>query len=183
AAPAERPPPRPRLGPRALPLSSPPTETRKNHRLAYHLWRRLAAALPALPPLVCVGGPGWRTGDLTQLIAGDPALRGKLLLLSGLTDRDLAWLYRHCAFTLYPSLVAGWGLPVVESLASGKYCVASSAPSIAELGGGLLDLLDPLDFAAWYREVHRLLTDAAYLRAREQRIAAYRPRAWAAAGD
>ena len=47
----------------------------------------------------------------------------------------------------------------------------------------MLDLLDPLDFAAWYREVRRLLTDPGYLRTKERRIAGYRPRSWAEAGE
>jgi glycosyltransferase involved in cell wall biosynthesis len=158
-------------------------EIRKNHRLAYQLWSRLNEAEPALMPLVCVGGAGWRTDDLTRLIAADVDLRGKLILLGGLADEDLGWLYRHCAFTLYPSFFEGWGLPVAESLAYGKYCVASTAPSVAELSRGMLDLLDPLDFAAWYRELRRLLTDPGYLRTKERRIAGYRPRSWAEAGE
>lgn len=158
-------------------------EIRKNHRLAYQLWSRLNENEPTLVPLVCVGGAGWRTGDLTRLIAADHELRGKLILLGGLADDDLGWLYRHCAFTLYPSFFEGWGLPVAESLAHGKYCVASTAPSVAELSRGVLDLLDPLDFAAWYHEIRRLLTDPGYLRAKERRIAGYRPRSWAEAGE
>ena len=158
-------------------------EIRKNHRLAYQLWSRLNETEPALVPLVCIGGTGWRTDDLTRLIAADHDLRGKLILLAGIADDDLGWLYRHCAFTLYPSFFEGWGLPVAESLAYGKYCVASSAPSVAELSRGMLDLLDPLDFAAWYREIRRLLTDPGYLRTKERRIAGYHPRSWAAAGE
>jgi len=158
-------------------------EIRKNHRLAYQLWSRLNATEPSLVPLVCVGGPGWRTDDLTCLIAADPELRGKLILLGGLADDDLGWLYRHCALTLYPSFFEGWGLPVAESLAYGKYCVATTAPSVAELSRGVLDLLDPLDFAVWHREVRRLLTDPGYLRTKERRIAGYRPRSWVEAGE
>jgi glycosyltransferase involved in cell wall biosynthesis len=159
-------------------------EIRKNHRLLYNLWNRLNQTDPAiLLPLVCVGGAGWRTDDLMRLIAGDQALHGKLLMLPGLADGDLGWLYRNCAFTLYPSHVEGWGLPVAESLSLGKYCVASTAASIAELSQGLLDLLDPLDFVAWRREIGRLLSEPGYLGAKERRIAAYRPRDWTAAGD
>jgi glycosyltransferase involved in cell wall biosynthesis len=174
----------PPLRPGRFVLCVSTVEIRKNHRLIYHLWSRLNETEPALlPPLVCVGGPGWRTDDLMRLIAADRNLRGKLILLRGLADGDLGWLYRNCAFTLYPSFVEGWGLPVAESLSYGKYCVASTAPSIAELSRGLLDLLDPLDFAAWHREIRRLLTEPGYLRAKERRIATYRPRDWASAGE
>ena len=98
-------------------------------------------------------------------------------------NEALAWLYRNCAFTLHPCFAEDWAQPVAESLAGGKYCVATTAPANAELAQGLLDLLDPLDFVAWHREVGRLLTDAGYRRTKESRIAAYRPRDWTSAGD
>jgi len=126
---------------------------------------------------------GWLSGDLLSLIQGDVRLRGKLILLHDVSDAALGWLYRHCAFTLYPSFVEGWGLPVAESLAVGKYCVASTAPSIRELSQGLLDQLDPLDFMAWYREVMRLLREPGYLAAKERRLAHFRPVEWHAAGE
>ena len=155
-----------------------------NHQLLYDLWIRLADEMPdRLIPLLFVGDPGWLAGDLIGTIRDDRRLHERLLILSGLPDEALGWLYRNCAFTLYPSFAGGWPRPVVESLALGKYCVASTAPANAELSQGLLDLLDPLDFMAWQGEVGRLLTDPGYLSAKERRIAAFRPRAWASAGD
>ena len=159
-------------------------EVRKNHRLLYQLWARLAEQEPDLIiPLLLVGDRGWSTDDLVRIMTADRRLRGKLLLLHDLPDAELAWLYSHCRFTLYPSFVEGWGLPVAESLALGKYCVASTAPSIPEAAQGLLDLIDPLDFAAWYAEIRRLLREPAYLAAKQQRLAAFRPVSWHEAGE
>jgi glycosyltransferase involved in cell wall biosynthesis len=183
AAPMERPAGLPDVTPGRFALFVSTVEIRKNHRLLYQLWNRLAETEPAvLVPLVCVGGPGWRTDDFMRVVAANRRLDGRLFLLQGIDDAALAWLYRNCSFTLYPSLVEGWGLPVAESLSQGKYCVASSASSVIELSRGLLDLLDPLDFAAWHREVRRLLTEPGYLDAKERRLAGYRRRDWAAAG-
>ena len=53
------------------------------------------------------------------------------------TDRELAWLYGRAAFTVFPSLAEGWGLPIGESLWFGKPCVASDATSMPEVGGPL----------------------------------------------
>src|SRR5579884_1882750 len=155
-------------------------EPRKNHILLYHLWRRLLAEHPdRLLPLVLVGTRGWNSDDFLRMLAMDGRLNPDwLAVMHGIDDAALGWLYRHCAFTLYPSLYEGWGLPVAESLGYGKRCIAANAGGIPEAAQGCAELLDPLDFAAWYRAVLRLL---------EQREAApapfFRPLGWAAAMD
>jgi len=155
-----------------------------NHQLLYDLWVRLAEEIPdRLIPLLCVGAAGWLSGDLLGIIRDDERVRGRLFVLPDQPGSSLAWLYRHCAFTLHPALAGGWPSSLLDSLALGKYCVASAVPASSELSQGLLDLLDPLDFMAWHDEVRQLLAEPRYLVAKERRIAAFRPRAWSSAGD
>ena len=95
-------------------------------------------------------------------------------------DDELAWLYRNCAFTMYPSFYEGWGLPVSESLAYGKYCLASDTSSLPEAGAGLAGHLDPLDFVAWRDAVLALIRSPELLEAHETKIRdTYRPTTWA----
>ena len=58
------------------------------------------------------------------------------------TDAALDAAYAACAFTVYPSLVEGFGLPVIESLAHGKPCVCSARGALGEsaAGGGCVAL-------------------------------------------
>ena len=51
------------------------------------------------------------------------------------TDGQLAYLYRKCLFTVYPSEYEGWGLPVGESLWFGKNVIAARNTSMPEVGG------------------------------------------------
>ena len=45
--------------------------------------------------------------------------------------------------TAFPSFVEGWGLPVGESLAGGKICLASSGGAVPEVGGDFADSINP----------------------------------------
>jgi glycosyltransferase involved in cell wall biosynthesis len=155
-------------------------EVRKNHLLVYQIWRRLLEVHGSrVPRLVIVGRPGWLTGDLLYQIHGDPLTRDRLLVLSDATDAELEWLYRHCLFTVYPSHYEGWGLPIAESLCHGKYCVASRASSMPEIGGDLVGYHDSLDVQGFLRLVSEALFDGAFRARREAEIRArYRSTPW-----
>ncbi|ABD08532.1 Glycosyl transferase, group 1 [Rhodopseudomonas palustris HaA2] len=162
-------------------LSVSTIQSRKNFDLLYHLWRRLTEqGTPRLPTLVIVGQPGFGSADLLWQIAHDPVTASSILHLPRAGDEELAWLYRNCAFTLYPSFYEGWGLPVSESLAFGKYCLASNTSSLPEAGAGLAGHLDPLDFAAWRDAVLDLIHSPEQLAGYEAAIRSnYRPVTWA----
>jgi glycosyltransferase involved in cell wall biosynthesis len=166
-------------------LSVGTLEARKNHELLYQLWRRLAARHgPALPPLVWAGRPGWLTADLLQRVRRDPLTRERVLLLPGVTDPHLRWLYGGCRFTLYPSHYEGWGLPVAEALAQGKWCVCSDASSLPEIAPGLVGLHDPLDLDGCRRLAERALFEDGFLEQQERRLRRlFRPTPWAACAD
>jgi glycosyltransferase involved in cell wall biosynthesis len=57
-------------------------------------------------------------------------------------DAALEAAYRACDFTVYPSLMEGFGLPVLESLAHGRPCLCSERGALGESarGGGCLTL-------------------------------------------
>jgi len=108
---------------------------RKNHLFITQVWTRLAAELGTrLPRLIFVGRAPADQEAMMERLGRDPALADHLIHVSGASDAQLAWLYRRCLFTVFPSLYEGWGLPVAESLAVGKVCLASNASSIPEVG-------------------------------------------------
>jgi len=57
-------------------------------------------------------------------------------------DRTLHQAYRECLFTVYPSLMEGLGLPILESLWHGKPCVCGGNGALGEVarGGGCLPI-------------------------------------------
>lgn len=145
---------------------------RKNHLFAYRLWRRLVEELgEAVPTLVFAGQRGWRTEELFATMTADAAMwNRKLRFVEGPTDEEVSWLYANCAFSIFPSLYEGWGLPILESLSFGKYCLAGDNTSLPEAGQGLAFHADAEDEAAWLAELRRVITEPGYLDAANARI-------------
>ena len=157
-------------------------ELRKNHRLLIRVWQRLLERHGAnlVPNLIFAGKIGWLVDDLLAELEASGYLNGKIILLRSLSDAELQQAYRSCLFTVFPSLCEGWGLPIAESLAHGKFCVASNHTSIPEAGGELIDYFDPLNEDDALAKIERPLIDPGYLAAREAQLRAeYRPRTWA----
>ena len=171
----------PPLRPGGFVISVSTIQSRKNFDLLYRLWHRFAdEGRRDLPRLVMVGARGFGSGDLLDQMARDPRVRDSILVLHDASDVELAWLYRNCAFTLYPSFAEGWGLPIAESLGYGKPCLASNTTSMPEAGAGLAVHLDPLDFKAWHDTIIAWSLDEAAREAMARDIAAtYRPTTWA----
>ncbi len=80
-----------------------------------------------------------------------------LLYAGSANDEHLHAAYRQCSFTVYPSLIEGFGLPVLESLQHGRPCICSGRGAIAEsaAGGGCLALpsVDAENLAAAMRSL------------------------------
>ena len=137
--------PRPDLGGPYL-LSVGTLEPRKNLGVVIEAYRLLRREQPDLR-LVLVGAEGWGEG---------PELAGDGIRWLGFVPGDeLAELYRGAAVFVYASLFEGFGIPVVEALASGVPVVCSSHESLDEACGGSAlraDPRDPAAFAAAIRE-------------------------------
>jgi glycosyltransferase involved in cell wall biosynthesis len=98
-----------------------------------------------LPLLVFPGKYGRGGAEFQSLLASDADLAQSVRVLRSPSGADLAWLYQHCLFTVYPSQFEGWGLPVGEAARFGKYCVASLTTLVPEVCGDLLVYVDPHD--------------------------------------
>ncbi len=155
-------------------------ERRKNHETLYRAYTRLIdAGETNLPLLVFVGMPGWGVNDLMADLRFDPRTKDLIKLLHHVNDTDLARLYQHALMTVFPSLYEGWGLPVAESLATGKCCLASGVASIPEVGGDLVEYVDPWNVPAWSERLLWYFNNPSLVADKEARIKeSYQPMSW-----
>jgi glycosyltransferase involved in cell wall biosynthesis len=128
-------------------LSVGTIDVRKNQALLCRIWNELADSFGAdnIPQLVLVGR------DDIDIASADPTasclfVADRIVALNGLTDGQVAALYKACLFTAFPSLAEGYGLPVAESLQYGKLCISSSLAPVRERTGDLAWYFRPDDF-------------------------------------
>lgn len=167
------------LGDRPFVLYVSTIERRKNHDILYRAWLRLREQGDEPHRLVLVGMRGWGVQDLLNDLRLDPRLHDDIEVREHVTDRELDELYRQAAFTVFPSLYEGWGLPVAESLAHGRFCLCADTSSLREVGGVWCDYLDPWNLDAWVTRLAFYMHDPQALAIRQEQIAReYRPTAW-----
>jgi FkbM family methyltransferase len=98
--------------------------------------------------------------ELNQIVRRCPAIR----LLSHLPDEAVSEIFEQCAFTVFPSVEEGFGLPILESLWRGRPCVCADFGAMAEVaeGGGCL-MVDTRSPQALSQALERLVHDPALL--------------------
>jgi glycosyltransferase involved in cell wall biosynthesis len=79
-----------------------------------------------------------------------------------LSDEAMAREYRDCDLLLFASTYEGFGLPIVESQATGRSVVTSRLLSMPEVAGDGACLVDPFDVESIRNGVLRVIHDATY---------------------
>jgi glycosyltransferase involved in cell wall biosynthesis len=110
---------------------------------------QLVLAGPELP--VLSGGPEIHQA-IRELSLGD------VVVLAGYVPDDcMPGLYAQARLLAMPSLYEGFGLPVLESMASGVPVVASNSSSLPEIAGDAALLVSPQDESAWTEAIEDVL--------------------------
>lgn len=161
-------------------LSVSTIEIRKNHHRLVEVWKRLYRKFgEQLPKLVIVGRWGWDVEELRESLNSSNYVNQKVVIFNSVTDTELAQLYDKCLFTTFVSLAEGWGLPIGESLSSGKTCVCSSTTSMPEVGGQFCEYVDPSDENDMFECFYKLLSSRNKIDELNQNIRLnFFPRGW-----
>jgi len=137
---------RTRLAPLGVKVSRPyllhvgGTQWYKNRAGVLDIYTALVDRMPDAPPLVMVGRP--LSNALARRVQLSD-LSNRVVVLSSVSDAQLAALYSSAALLLFPSLVEGFGWPVLEAMACGCRVVASNRAPMTEVGGDVATYVDP----------------------------------------
>lgn len=126
-------------------------EPRKNLPRLVEAFRSLEADID----LALVGPEGWNE-DLQTLIAG---LEERIRVLGFVPHSELGALYAAAEVFCFPSLLEGFGFPVLEAMAQGTPVVTSAGTSTEELAGDAGVLVDPRDVGSIADGLRRVIED------------------------
>jgi glycosyltransferase involved in cell wall biosynthesis len=134
--------------------------------------------------LVLAGAKGWHYQEIFDLVAElgltergarAPSEQGRTVHFPGFVpEQDLCLWYNAAGAFVYPSLFEGFGLPVLEAMASGTPVICSDAPSLQEVAADAALIVPAQDQPALQDAFERLFSEqglAAQLRERGTRQA------------
>lgn len=107
--------------------------------------------------LVLAGGIGWGAEEVFALASKYP---DKIEVRGFVEDEDLLRLYGGAVCLVYPSFYEGFGMPVLEALASGVPVVCSNASALPEAGGDAPYYIDPANKDSLKKALIEVTSDA-----------------------
>ncbi|UOA09541.1 glycosyltransferase family 1 protein [Methylobacter sp. S3L5C] len=122
-------------------------EPRKNLDVLLDAYTLLPPSVRQQWPLVLIGYHGWRSEHLHARIKA--AVSEGWVHYLGFVDTDeLPLIYAGARVFVFPSLYEGFGLPVLEAMASGIPVVCSNASTLPEVAGDAAAMCEPQDVEA-----------------------------------
>jgi glycosyltransferase involved in cell wall biosynthesis len=133
-------------------------EPRKNLSLALRAHAGLPESVRQMFPLFIVGMGGWQQAQLNDELKN--ALAGGHVCLAGyLPDEQVAQLLAGARALVFPSHYEGFGLPVLEAMASGTPVITTHCSAMLEVAGPAGNYCDPQDPEGLREAMLRLIED------------------------
>ncbi|MHA3734175.1 glycosyltransferase family 4 protein [Pseudomonas sp. Eth.TT006] len=139
-------------------------EPRKNLNLALRAHALLPEAVRQRFPLLIVGMAGWQQNQFSDELRQGLA-SGHVCLLGYLPDENVAQLLAGARALVFPSLYEGFGLPVLEAMASGTPVILTRSSAMPEVAGAAGNYIEPDDAHGLRDALLRLIDDHAHWQA------------------
>jgi glycosyltransferase involved in cell wall biosynthesis len=132
-------------------------EPRKNLASALIAFKALREIRRIDYQFVVAGGKGWENESFYQLLK-KLNIDNSLILTGYIPEGDLPGLYQGAEVFVYPSFYEGFGLPVLEAMASGTPVITSNTSSLPEVAGDAAVLINPTEIFDLYEAMEAVVT-------------------------
>ncbi|HEX3775573.1 MAG TPA: glycosyltransferase family 1 protein [Polyangiaceae bacterium] len=111
--------------------------------------------------LVFAGPISPRKRARLELAIGESGVRDSVHILGYIEDALLVALFRHCLAYVFPSSYEGFGLPILEAMASGAPTLTSTLSALGEIAGDAALTIPTIDEETLAGGIQRIVADAA----------------------
>ena len=94
-----------------------------------------------------------------DVLIGSLGIQKRVRFLGFIEEQDLPKIYKGAHATLFASLMEGFGLPIIESMASGTPVLTSNTSSLPEIAGGAALCVEPTDISAIAVGIEKLVNE------------------------
>jgi glycosyltransferase involved in cell wall biosynthesis len=108
--------------------------------------------------LVLTSGIGWKQQFLAELLS-ELRIQSRVLFLPYIPEKELPLLYKCAQIFVYLSTYEGFGIPVLEALASGLPVIASKSKAIVEFAGEGIIPVDPFNISEIVDSMFKVIND------------------------
>jgi glycosyltransferase involved in cell wall biosynthesis len=133
-----------------------PAKPHKNLDTVVQAYARARRMAQFDAPLICVGSRHGSEFKIRQR-AEYLGIGDKVRLVGHVAHEALPAIYQGATLFLYPTLYEGFGLPVIEAMASGVAVITSNTSALKEIAEGYALLVDPLDLDGIAKAIAHLM--------------------------
>lgn len=108
--------------------------------------------------LVIAGKKGWLFEDIFNLV-DKLNLKDHVIFTDYVDETDKPIIYNMAKLFVFPSLYEGFGIPVLEAMASSVPVIASNVSSLPEVAGNAAILVNPKDIEGIAKNIIKILSD------------------------
>ncbi len=130
---------------------------RKNQLRLIQAFKMLPENIRKNTKLILVGKRGWEDEEIVRLSSASPNVEWR----GYVSEEEREHLLKDATVFAYPSLMEGFGLPVLDALTLGIPTLTSNRSSMPEVAGDGALLVDPYDTESIAKGLERLLADEA----------------------
>lgn len=132
-------------------------EPRKNLIGLIAAYRLLPESVKREYSLVLAGGNGWKTEQTDKALASALAANENITHIGFVDQKDSPALYQGASLFVMPSLYEGFGMPILEAMASNCQVLANDIPVLRETGGKSAVYADAADAIAFSKAIAKCL--------------------------
>ncbi len=132
-------------------------EARKNVFRIIEAFEKFSAHAPKAVRLRLIGKPGYRGDEILRSVERSP-MRDRIDILGFCSNEELQSYYRNALALVYPSLIEGFGIPVLEAMLLGCPVITSDSTACVEIVGDKAWLVGPEDVDAMVKAMNEVLS-------------------------